>query len=71
MAVNLQFMQGRRSGQAKLFLDGMTDTASHHLIHNGTTPTGDATCARGRTAVERGSQRWMLTVSNKKLDIKS
>ena len=44
---------------------------SYNLIHNETTPTGDAASARGRTSVERGSQLWMLTVSNNKFDIKS
>ena len=71
MAVNLQFVQGRRSGKGKPVLGEMTDTASYNLIHNETTPTGDAACARGRTSVERGSQLWMLTVSNNKFDIKS
>ena len=52
MAVNLQFVQGRRSGKGKPVLGEMTDTAPYNLIHNETTPTGDAACARGKTAVD-------------------
>ena len=49
MAVNLQFVQGRRSGKGKPVLGEMTDTAPYNLIQNETT---SAACARGKTAVD-------------------